>query len=307
MVVKPAQQTPLTMLAFAGILDQVGVPAGVVNVIPTTRPGEVMEPLIRDPRACKLTFTGSTPVGRVLVEQSATQLLRVSMELGGNAPFIVFDDADLDLAVAGAMAAKMRNMGEACTALNRLYVHDDVVDAFTRRFVDRMATLRLGRGTDAASDVGPLIDQRAVAKVSDLVADAVERGAKVLCGGSAVEGPGHFFEPTVLADVPADARLTREEIFGPVAAISTFTSEDEVIARANDTEYGLAAYVFTHDTSRAIRVSEALEFGMIGLNQGVVSNPAAPFGGIKASGYGREGGTEGIDEYLETKYVGILP
>jgi len=307
MIVKPAPQTPLTMLALAGILDEVGVPAGVVNVVPTTRAGEVMEPLIRDPRARKLTFTGSTPVGRTLVEQSATQLLRVSMELGGNAPFIVFEDADLDVAVDGAMAAKMRNMGEACTAANRLYVHQDVAYAFTERFAERMAALRLGRGTDAATEVGPLIDQRAVTKVTELVADAVARGAKVLCGGSPLDGPGHFFQPTVLVDVPADARLAREEIFGPVAAITTFTSEDEVISRANDTEYGLVAYVFTRDTSRAVRVSEALEFGMIGLNQGAVSNPAAPFGGIKASGYGREGGTEGIDEYLETKYVGILP
>lgn len=307
MVVKPAAQTPLTMLALAGILDEVGLPAGVVNVIPTSRAGEVMEPLIRDPRTRKLTFTGSTPIGRALVEQSATQLLRVSMELGGNAPFIVFEDADLDTAVAGAMAAKMRNMGEACTAANRLFVHASLAEEFTLRFAAQMGALRPGRGTDEGVDVGPLIDAKAVAKVSELVGDAVSRGARIVCGGRPLEGPGHFFEPTVLLDVPADARIAHEEIFGPVAAISTFNTEEEVLAQANDTEYGLVAYVFTRDLTRAIRVSEALEFGMVGLNQGVVSNPAAPFGGIKASGFGREGGTEGIDEYLETKYVGILP
>ncbi len=306
MVVKPAAQTPLTMLAFAGILDEVGVPAGVVNVVPTTHPGEVMEPLIRDARARKLTFTGSTAVGRRLVEQSATQLLRVSMELGGNAPFIVFEDADLDAAVAGAMAAKMRNMGEACTAANRIFVHESLAAEFATRFAERMASLRPGRGTEDGVDVGPLIDEPAVAKVGELVADAVAHGARVVCGGSRLDGPGHFFEPTVLLGVPASARMTREEIFGPVAAISTFATEDEVIERANDTEYGLVAYVFTRDVSRAVRVSEALQFGMVGLGQGVVSNPAAPFGGVKASGFGREGGAEGIDEYLETKYVGLL-
>jgi succinate-semialdehyde dehydrogenase/glutarate-semialdehyde dehydrogenase len=307
MVLKPAAQTPLSMLALGAILDEVGVPGGVVNIVPTQYPGEVMEPLIRDPRARKLTFTGSTRVGRTLVEQSSTQLLRVSMELGGNAPFIVFEDADLDAALDGAMAAKMRNMGEACTAANRLFVHEDLADEFTRRFAERMDALRLGRGTEDGVDVGPLIDDASVGKLTRLIADAVGRGAKVVCGGAAVAGSGHFFEPTVLSGVPADASITREEIFGPVAAISRFTAEDDVVARANSTEYGLAAYVFTRDLSRAVRVSEALEFGMVGLNQGVVSNVAAPFGGVKTSGLGREGGAEGIDEYLETKYVGLLP
>jgi succinate-semialdehyde dehydrogenase / glutarate-semialdehyde dehydrogenase len=305
MVVKPASQTPLTMLALAGLLQEVGLPAGVLNVVTTTATGDVMEPLIRDPRLRKLTFTGSTPVGRKLMEQASQQILRVSMELGGNAPFIVFGDADLDKAVDGAMLAKMRNMGEACTAANRFYVHESLAEQFATRLAQRMGALTLGRGTEDGVDVGPLVDEKSRDKVSSLVDDAVAKGARVLVGGSAREGAGWFYEPTVLTDVPADADLAREEIFGPVAPVSTFTTDDEAIQLANDTEYGLVAYLFTRDLSRALTVSEALEFGMVGVNQGIVSNPAAPFGGVKASGVGREGGFEGIDEYLETKYVGI--
>jgi succinate-semialdehyde dehydrogenase/glutarate-semialdehyde dehydrogenase len=264
-----------------------------------------MGPLIADPRARKLSFTGSTEVGRTLVEQSAQQLLRVSMELGGNAPFLVFEDADVDAAVEGAMLAKMRNGGEACTAANRFYVHEAVAGAFAERFAQRMGGLRVGRGTEPGIDVGPLIDGIERDKVGELVADAVGRGARALTGGEAVDGPGYFYRPTVLADVPDDARVLGEEIFGPVAPLRTFTSEDEVVAAANATEYGLVAYVYTRDLDRALRVSERLEVGMLGLNQGIVSNPAAPFGGVKASGFGREGGREGIEEYLETKYVAI--
>ncbi|NYG06146.1 succinate-semialdehyde dehydrogenase/glutarate-semialdehyde dehydrogenase [Phycicoccus badiiscoriae] len=307
MVVKPATQTPLTMLALAELLREVGVPAGVVNVITTTRTAEVMEPLVRDARARKLTFTGSTPVGRTLVEQSATQLLRVSMELGGNAPFIVFEDADLDAAVEGALLAKMRNTGEACTAANRFLVHESVADTFAARLAERMAGMPVGRGTEDGVTVGPLIDAKAVAKVSSLVDDAVRKGARVACGGKEVGDRGYFYAPTVLTDVPADADLVREEIFGPVAAIGTFTTEEEAVARANDTDYGLAAYAFTRDLSRVLRLGEVLEYGMVGVNTGIVSNPAAPFGGMKASGFGREGGFEGIDEYLETTYLGIAP
>ena len=307
MVVKPASQTPLTMLLLAQVLTECGVPDGVLNVITTSTTGKVMEPLIRDPRLRKLTFTGSTPVGKVLVEQSAEQLLRMSMELGGNAPFLVFEDADLDRAVEGAMLAKMRNMGEACTAANRFLVHQSVAVEFSQRLAKRMGELTVGRGTEDGVTVGPLIDAKARDKVNELLSDATERGATILTGGQPVEGAGYFFAPTVLSDVPADARLVREEIFGPVAPVSTFATDDEAIARANDTEYGLVAYAFTRDLSRMLKVSEALEFGMVGINQGIVSNPAAPFGGVKHSGFGREGGFEGIEEYLETKYVGIAP
>jgi succinate-semialdehyde dehydrogenase / glutarate-semialdehyde dehydrogenase len=307
MVVKPAGQTPLSMLALADVLRECGLPDGVLNVVTTTRTGEVMEPIIRDPRLRKLTFTGSTPVGRTLVEQSAEQLLRVSMELGGNAPFIVFEDADLDRAVEGAMLAKMRNIGEACTAANRFYVHESLMDEFGRRFAERMGALTVGRGTEDGVDVGPLIDAKAREGVAELVRDARDKGATVVLGGSPSEGRGYFFEPTVVTGVPKDARVMTEEIFGPVAPIASFSTEEEVLTMANGTEYGLVAYVFTKDLSRMIRVSEALEFGMIGFNQGIVSNPAAPFGGVKASGFGREGGFEGIEEYLETKYVGIAP
>jgi succinate-semialdehyde dehydrogenase/glutarate-semialdehyde dehydrogenase len=307
MVVKPARQTPLSMLALVEVLSDCGVPAGVVNVITTSRTGEVIEPIIRDPRLRKLTFTGSTPVGRKLVEQSAEQLLRVSMELGGNAPFLVFEDADMDAAVAGAMVAKMRNMGEACTAANRFLVQESVADEFASRFAAKMAGMTLGRGTQDDVTTGPLIDATAQAGVASLVEDAKSKGAKVVCGGATVGDRGYFYAPTVLTGVPADARMMHEEIFGPVAPIATFATESEAISRANDTEYGLVAYVFTRDLSRTLRVSEALEFGMVGINQGIVSNPAAPFGGVKHSGFGREGGFEGIEEYLEIKYVGIAP
>ena len=304
MVIKPAHETPLTMLVLAALLEEVGLPSGVLNVVTTTRSGEVCEPLIRDRRLRKLTFTGSTGVGKVLVEQSAEQLLRVSMELGGNAPFVVFADADLDAAVNGAMLAKMRNIGEACTSANRFFVHESVADEFSSRLAQRMAALRIGDGTEDGVEVGPLITAKARRGVHELVDDAVAAGARALTGGSVPEGRGHFYPPTVLIDVPASARVMREEIFGPVAPIATFRDEDEVLARANDTEYGLVAYVFTRDHARVLRVSEALEFGMVGINTGIVSNPAAPFGGVKHSGFGREGGFEGIEEYLETKYVG---
>ncbi len=307
MVMKPASQTPLTMLALADLLREVGVPDGVLNVIPTEKTSEVMEPLIADPRLRKLTFTGSTPVGKMLVKQSADQLLRISMELGGNAPFLVFGDADLDTAVEGAMLAKMRNMGEACTAANRFLVHESVADEFAEKFAARMAAEVVGRGTEDGVTVGPLIDKKAQDKVAALVADATDRGASVVTGGSTTGDAGYFFSPTVLTDVPADAALTREEIFGPVAPITTFSDDEQGVRMANDTEYGLVAYAFTTDLGRTIRVSEALEFGMVGINQGIVSNPAAPFGGVKQSGYGKEGGPEGIEEYLSVKYVGIAP
>jgi succinate-semialdehyde dehydrogenase/glutarate-semialdehyde dehydrogenase len=305
MVVKPAKQTPLTMLALVELLTDCGVPAGVVNVITTSRTGEVVGPIIADPRLRKLTFTGSTPVGRKLVEQSAEQLLRVSMELGGNAPFLVFADADVDAAVQGAMLAKMRNSGEACTAANRFLVHESVAEEFSSKFAAKMAAMTVGRGTQDGVTVGPLIDATAQAGVADLVEDAKAKGATVVCGGTRVGEQGYFYAPTILTAVSADARMMHEEIFGPVAPIVTFATESEAIARANDTEYGLVAYVFTRDLSRTLRVSEALEFGMVGINQGIVSNPAAPFGGVKHSGFGREGGFEGIEEYLEVKYVGI--
>ena len=305
MVVKPASQTPLTMLLLAQLLQECGLPPGVLNVVTTAHTGEVMEPIIRDPRLRKLTFTGSTGVGQKLVEQSAQGLLRLSMELGGNAPFLVFEDADVDAAVNGAMLAKMRNIGEACTAANRFLVHESVAAEFSEKFAARMSALTVGDGTQDGIDVGPLVDQKAREGVDSLVQEAVAGGARVVVGGGPAEGPGWFYQPTVLTDVPADARIAVEEIFGPVAPISTFRTEDEALTRANDTAYGLIAYVFTRDLSRALRVSEALEFGMVGVNQGVVSNPAAPFGGVKASGFGREGGFEGIDEYLEVKYVGI--
>ncbi len=307
MVVKPASQTPLSMLALGALLDEVGLPKGVLNVITTHRTGQVMEPIIRDPRLRKLTFTGSTEVGRRLVEQSAEQLLRVSMELGGNAPFIVFDDADVDAAVDGAMLAKMRNIGEACTAANRFFVQEGVADEFSRKFAERMAGLTVGKGTKKGVDVGPLVDAPSREKVAELVADARAVGGSVLTGGVAGEGRGFFYQPTVITNVPMSARMMREEIFGPVAPVATFATEDEAVRFANDTEFGLVSYVYTRDLSRMIRVSEALQFGMVGINQGIVSNPAAPFGGVKASGFGREGGFEGIEEYLETKYVGIAP
>ncbi|MDQ2637571.1 MAG: NAD-dependent succinate-semialdehyde dehydrogenase, partial [Actinomycetota bacterium] len=304
-VIKPAHQTPLSMLALMGILEEAGVPAGAVNCVTTTAAGAVMEPMIRSGLARKLSFTGSTRVGRVLLEQCAQKVLRTSLELGGNAAFIVFADADIDEAVEGAIAAKMRNMGEACTAANRIYVHASVIDEFGRRLAERMGALTVGRGIDDGVQVGPLIDAAALRKVSSLVDDAVGRGARVLTGGSPMGGAGFFYPPTVLTDVARDAKMAGEEIFGPVAPLTPFETEQEVIAAANDTEYGLVAYVFTNDLRRALRVAEALETGMVGLNQGVVSNPAAPFGGVKQSGLGREGGAVGIDEFLETKYIGI--
>jgi len=305
MVIKPAQQTPLSMLALAQILERAGLPPGVLNLITSKHSGAVIEPLLRDPRTRKLSFTGSTEVGRTLIEQSADQILRVSMELGGNAPFLVFADADLDAALDGAMVAKMRNIGEACTAANRFHVHESLADEFARGLAERMGALRVGRGTEPSTDVGPLIDAAQRDKVRDLVADARDRGARVLVGGDALDGRGYFFEPTVLADVPDDARALAEEIFGPVAPIATFSSDEQAIAAANRTEYGLVAYVYTRDLQRAFTVCEGIESGMVGLNQGVVSNPAAPFGGVKQSGFGREGGFEGIGEYLETKYVAM--
>jgi len=304
-VVKPAHQTPLSMLALGAILLEAGLPDGVVNIVTCVQAGAVMEPLIRSGLARKLSFTGSTKVGKVLLAQCAEKVLRTSMELGGNAPFIVFEDADLDEAVAGAMAAKMRNMGEACTAANRIYVHESIIEEFGARLAAKMASLTVGRGTQDGVDVGPLIDEAAQQKVADLVADAVGRGATVLTGGGEHDGAGYFYAPTVLTGVPADARMAGEEIFGPVAPLTPFATEEEVVAAANDTPYGLVAYVYTNDLRRALRVAEAIETGMVGLNQGVVSNPAAPFGGVKESGLGREGGSVGIDEFLEVKYIGI--
>src|SRR6188472_122445 len=305
MVVKPAKQTPLSMLMLAQILEEAGLPGGVLNVITAMSSGRTMEPLIRDPRTRKLSFTGSTEVGRTLIEQSAEQILRVSMELGGNAPFLIFEDADLDAAVEGALIAKMRNIGEACTAANRFHVAGDVAGDFARRLATRMSEMKVGRGTDPDVKVGPLIDDDQRGKVAELVDDARSKGAEVLVGGSRIDGAGYFYEPTVLADVPAGARLLDEEIFGPVAPVRGFASEDEAIAAANDTDFGLVAYVYTQDIDRAFRVIERLETGMIGLNQGMVSNAGAPFGGVKHSGFGREGGPEGLHEYLETKYVAM--
>jgi succinate-semialdehyde dehydrogenase/glutarate-semialdehyde dehydrogenase len=305
MVMKPAKQTPLSMLALTQILEEVGLPKGVLNVVTASSSGSIMGPLIKDPRARKLTFTGSTEVGRTLIEQSAEQVLKVSMELGGNAPFLVFDDADVDDAVEGGMIAKMRNIGEACTAANRFHVAESLAQEFAEKMAERMKALKIGPGYEDGNEVGPLIDEAQREKVEELVQDAVDKGAKVLCGGKRVDGPGYFYEPTVLVDVPDDARLLKEEIFGPVAPIKGFRTEQEAIDAANDTEYGLVAYLYTPDMKRAMRVTEALETGMVGINQGIVSNPAAPFGGVKQSGFGREGGYEGIDEYLETKYAAV--
>ncbi|RAS70143.1 succinate semialdehyde dehydrogenase [Lentzea atacamensis] len=305
MVLKPAPQTPLSSLVLAEILREAGLPDGVLNVVTTSKPGEVVEPLLRGGRIRKLSFTGSTQVGKLLLEQSAEQVVRTSMELGGNAPFIVFDDADLDKAVDGAMVAKMRNMGEACTAANRFFVHRDVAEEFAVRLAARMSALTVGPGTEPGVDVGPLIDQNGRRKVERLVEDAVQRGARVLAGGRTPTGPGSFYPPTVLSRVSPDSDLMGTEIFGPVAAILTFDDEDEVVRQANDTEWGLVGYVFTESLDRALRVSERLEAGMVGLNTGLVSNPAAPFGGVKQSGLGREGGRVGIDEFLDYKYVAV--
>ncbi|MGH2857141.1 MAG: NAD-dependent succinate-semialdehyde dehydrogenase [Solirubrobacteraceae bacterium] len=305
MVVKPAKQTPLSMLALAQIMEEAGLPGGVLNLFIASSSGQTTAPLISDPRLRKMSFTGSTEVGRQLMAQASDTLLRLSMELGGNAPFIVFEDADIDAAVAGAMVAKMRNMGEACTSANRFHVAGAVADQFAEKLAAKMGALKLGRGVQESTDVGPLIDDGQRGKVSELVQDAIGRGATAVVGGQARDGAGYFYSPTVLTDVPDDAQLLGEEIFGPVAPVKGFADEDEAIAAANDTEYGLVAYVFTRDLNRALRVCERLETGMVGLNQGMVSNAQAPFGGIKQSGFGREGGHEGIEEYLETKYVAI--
>lgn len=305
MVLKPANLTPLTSLLFAQVMQEAGLPAGVLNVIQTSTAGAVTGPLIKDDRLRKISFTGSTAVGQALMREAADKVLRSSMELGGNAPFVVFEDADLDKAVEGAVAAKMRNMGEACTAANRFIVHDSIADSFAEKFAAKIAALNTARGTEPDSTVGPLIDGKARNGVHALVSEAVANGAVAVTGGSPVDGPGYFYQPTVLKNVSADARILKEEIFGPVAPIVTFKSEDEAIKLANNTEYGLVAYVYTRDLNRGLRVSEKIETGMLGLNAGVISNAAAPFGGVKQSGLGREGGFEGIEEYLTTQYVGI--
>ena len=305
MVVKPAEATPLTMVRLAETLEESGLPAGVLNVITTSSSPAVSSALMADDRLRKLSFTGSTYVGKLLVKQSADQLQRVSMELGGNAPFLVFEDADVDAAVDGAMIAKMRNMGEACTAANRFLVHESVADDFAEKLGARMGKLATGRGQDDGVDVGPLIDAKAVESVHQLVTDAVHDGATVVTGGTIPEGPGTFYLPTVLLGVPPEAQINREEIFGPVAPITTFSSEAEAIERANATEYGLASYAYTNDLGRTIRLAERLEYGMVGINTGLISNAAAPFGGVKSSGFGREGGFEGIEEYLDTTYVSL--
>ena len=305
MVVKPAQQTPLSMLALARLLEECGLPPGVLNVITSRSSAGVSEPIISDPRLRKLSFTGSTEVGRKLIAQAADNVLKVSMELGGNAPFLIFDDADLDAAIEGAMIAKMRNVGEACTSANRFHVAESRADEFAEKLGQRMGAMKVGRGTEEGVEVGPLIDDAQRSKVAELVDDAVGKGANAVVGGSSRDGAGYFYDPTVLSGVTAGARVLTEEIFGPVAPVASFGSEEEAIAAANDTEFGLVAYVFTSDLKRAFRVCEGLETGMIGLNQGMVSNAGAPFGGVKQSGIGREGGNEGIHEFLETKYIAV--
>ena len=305
-VVKPAELTPLTTLFIAGLFEQAGLPAGVLNVLTTSNSAAVSEPIIADPRLRKLSFTGSTGVGRRLLVQAAQNVLRTSMELGGNAPFIVFGDADLDTAVDGAMAAKFRNIGQACTAANRFIVHSSIADEFARRLTDRVAAMPVGRGTEPGVAIGPLIDARAVDKVDSLVQDALARGATLRTGGRRVPGQGSFYEPTVIGGIAPGSDILAEEIFGPVAAIVEFDTEDEAVRIANDTEYGLVGYVFTQDLTRGHRMIGKLDTGMMGLNAGVISNAAAPFGGVKQSGLGREGGAEGIHEYLSTKYT-MLP
>jgi succinate-semialdehyde dehydrogenase / glutarate-semialdehyde dehydrogenase len=305
MVLKPASDTPLTALAIAQILDEAGVPAGAVNVVPARRSGEVVSAMVHDDRVRKLSFTGSTEVGRILLHEAADRVVNTSMELGGNAPFLVFADADLDAAIEGAMIAKMRNGGEACTAANRFYVEAPVAQEFARRLAERMGALRVGPGAADGTQVGPLINAAAVSKVDDLVQGAVGEGARAAMGGHRPAGEGCFYPPTVLVDVPPDAAILREEIFGPVAPIVSFADEAEAIRLANATEFGLVAYVYTGDLARGLRVSEALESGMVGLNRGLVSDPAAPFGGVKQSGIGREGGHDGLMDYLESKYIAV--
>jgi len=305
MIVKPAQETPLTMMLLAKLIDDAGLPKGVLSVLPSNQPREVTTALIDDGRLRKMSFTGSTGVGKALLKQSSDALLRTSMELGGNAPFVVFDDADVDAAVEGAMLAKMRNGGEACTAANRFYVAAPLLEDFTDRFVKKMGEMNLGNGLDPSTKLGPLVNPKQVASVQELVNDAVEKGAKVAVGGQAPGGPGNFYPATVLTDVPPNARILKEEVFGPVAPIVGFDTEDEGVAAANDTEYGLAAYIYTASLDRALRVAESIQSGMVGVNRGVISDPAAPFGGVKESGFGREGGFEGIDEYLDVKYIAL--
>ncbi|TSD94560.1 NAD-dependent succinate-semialdehyde dehydrogenase [Gordonia rubripertincta] len=305
MIVKPAPETPLTMLLLAEIFTEAGLPAGVLSVLPTSDAAALTGPLLDDPRLAKITFTGSTGTGKLLLRAAADNVLRSSMELGGNAPLIVFDDADISAAVDGALAAKMRNGGQACVAANRIYVDNKVREQFTAELTDRMRDLTVGRGSAEGTDVGPLINERQRGVVAELVDDAVAKGARLLLGGRSVDGPGFFYEPTVLADIPADARLVTEEVFGPVAAIIGFDDEDEAVAAANATRYGLAAYVFTEGLDRAMRVSRAIQAGMVGVNRGIMSDVAAPFGGYKESGLGRESGSEGIEEYLETKYIAL--
>ncbi|HWM46114.1 MAG TPA: NAD-dependent succinate-semialdehyde dehydrogenase [Xanthobacteraceae bacterium] len=304
-VLKPASDTPLTMLALMPALEEAGVPPGVVNVIPSRSSGKVVSAMLHDPRVRIVSFTGSTEVGKKLLHEAADSVITPAMELGGNAPFIVFEDADIDAAVEGAMIAKMRNMGEACTAANRFYVQEKVHAEFAKKLTEKMASLKMGNGLTEGVALGPLVNAEGRDKVIELVEDAVKKGAKVLTGGKAPGGKGFFYPATVLDNVPDEAAMLREEIFGPVASIQTFKSEDEVVRRANDTEYGLVAYLFTKDLTRGMRVSEKLDFGMIGLNRGLVSDPAAPFGGTKQSGIGREGAHEGMMEFLETQYVSV--
>ena len=304
-ILKPANLTPLTSLLFTKVLEEVGLPAGVLNVIQTSSAGSVTGPIIKDSRLRKLSFTGSTPVGQRLIADAAHQVLKVSMELGGNAPFLVFEDADLDKAVEGAMLAKLRNMGEACTAANRFLVHESIADEFSKRLTEKMSKLKVARGLEDGANIGPLIEEKARQGVHALVEDAKAKGAKVLLGGEIPSGEGYFYPPTVLVSVPESCEILSNEIFGPVAPICTFKTEDEAIRMANNTEYGLVAYAFTKDLNRGLRLAERLEVGMFGLNTGLVSNPAGPFGGVKQSGLGREGSHEGIEEYLETVYVGI--
>jgi succinate-semialdehyde dehydrogenase/glutarate-semialdehyde dehydrogenase len=304
-VLKPASDTPLTMLALMPILEEAGVPAGCVNVIPSRSSGKVVGKMLNDRRVRVVSFTGSTEVGRTLLKAAADNIVKPAMELGGNAPFIVFEDADVDAAIEGAMIAKMRNMGEACTAANRFYVHEKVHDEFAKKLTAKMGALKMGNGLDDGVALGPLVNKEGLDKVVELVEDAVGKGAKILTGGKAPGGKGFFYPATVLGNVPDNAKMLNEEIFGPVASLQTFKSEDEVIRRANDTEYGLVAYLYTKDLSRGMRVSEQLDFGMIGLNRGLVSDPAAPFGGMKQSGIGREGAHEGLMEFLETQYISV--
>lgn len=302
-IIKPAAETPLTMLALMPLLEEAGVPAGLVNVLPTSKPAEVVDHMMHDPRVRVVSFTGSTAVGRKLLKSAADQVLTPAMELGGNAPVIVFEDADMDTAIEGVMLAKMRNLGEACTAANRVYVHKDVADEFTKRLTQTMSALKIGNGADPDVDVGALVNLDTLEKVVGFVNDAVAKGAKVECGGQRLPGKGFFFPPTVLSNVPENADCVHDEIFGPVVAIQTFEDQDDVIRRANDTEYGLVAYVFSENMKRAMQVCERLDYGMVGLNRGLVSDPAAPFGGSKQSGLGREGGHEGMLEFMETQYI----